>query len=696
MRRVRPSTVDFLVCLSVTAAWAARTLPRLGTHLRDAYDAQFQTWGVAWASHALLHAPLHVFDANIFAPYPNALTFTEPLVGYGLLGLPLALAGLSPVGVFNVLCLLGTAFTVWAISRLAIACGAARVPALLGAAAAMLGATAAANLGYISFVVAGGIALPLVAWKSLRESGRWGSAVALAAALAGLGWFSLQLFAFGLAALAAVVAADAVTQREVRRLTLATKLAASLALAASLLAPLAVHMLEARRDHGFQRGDAESRLYSASAKDWVTTTNDNPGQAFLKRRSDSERSLYPGTAALLLSALGLVAFFGTKKYGRLVATGTLLACLGIAGSFGPAGPVVPVLRIVFPFVFSGIRAFTRFGAVAQLGFGLLAAAGSAALLDRARTRGARAALVAALALGIAWDVRQTVRLTTRPEIPEAPVERFLARSDTGGPILHVPLYLSPGDARWVFSSLAHFKPIVNGYASYLPRRSQELAAALAERSIPESMLARLRAWPVGTLVVHEHALPLERLASTMTFVAQALRSGALRAPLHFDHRGGDDWVFSLVSSRGPSAALGTEKETSLFFEHADSLPAIGRIEESDFPASIDAPAEGQVVHGALSVRGWSQAPGKSGSPAAAAEIVEIRIDRDRRARESFARTPRPDVAAALPALGICAQAGYAAVFPMLPGDDGRHDIHVVFRAADGRMRTMSRAFEWAP
>jgi hypothetical protein len=686
VKRFRPGAFDFLVCLTVTAAWAARVLPRLGTHLRDAYDAQFQAWGLAWVGHALVHSPLHIFDANIFAPVPNTLAFTEPLVGYGLLGLPLGLVGLSPVGVVNVLCLLGTAFSIWAISRLAIAHGAPRAPALLGAAAAAMGASAASNFGYISFVALGGIALCLVAWKSLRETGRWGAAVALAGALAGLAWFSLQLFAFGLAALAAVAATDAVTKRETRRLSLLTKLVASLALAASLIAPLAVHMLEARRDHGFQRDDAESRLFSASPRDWLTTTSENPGQAFLAWRSDSERSLYPGTAALLLGALGLLAFLGTRKNGSLVAAGALLAGLGIAGSFGPAGPVVPILKIAFPFVFSGIRAFTRFGTVAQIGFGLLAAAGAAAFLERAHPRGVRAALATALALGIYCDVRQTVRFEVRPELPHAPVERFLARSDTGGPILHLPLYHSPGDARWVFSSLAHFKPIVNGYASYVPRRGQELAATLADGEIPESTLARLRAWPVGTLVVHEHALPLERLEPTMTFVAKALRTGALDAPLHFDHRGGDDWVFSLDRSAAPA----TEKEARLFLEHADSSPPIGNFEESDFPASIDEPAEGQVVHGVLSVRGWSQTPG------APTEIVDIRIDRDRRARASFARSSRPDVAAALPALGTCAEAGYEAVFPMLPGDDGRHDIRVVFRAADGRMRTMSRTFEWAP
>ncbi len=688
------SLVDFLVCLIATAAWTACALPRLLTHLRDAYDAQFQAWEIAWVRHALVHPPARIFDANIFAPARNALAFTEPLIGYGLAGLPLGFAGFSEAGVFNVLCLLGTAFSAWAISRLAVSHGAPRLPALLGAAAAALGAQTACAFGYVSFTVAGAIALVLVAWKRLRESGRWRVAFALGAAIAALGWFSLHLLAFGLAALSAIVALDVATKTETRRLALLTRLAAALALAGLLLAPLARHMLEARSEYGFQRDEAESRLYSAAPRDWLTTTSFNPGQAFLKWRSDSERSLYPGTAALLLSAAGILGLLLTRKNGGLVASGALLAGLGIVGSFGPAGPVVPALKIVFPFVFSGIRAFTRFGCIAQIGFGLLAGAGCAALLERARSRGARAVLAAAFAVGIAADVRQTVRFGFRPELPHPPVEEFLARSDTGGSILHLPLTHSPGDVRWAFSSLAHFKPIVNGYASYLPRRNQELAATLASEKIPEATLSLLAGWPVGALVVHEHALPLDRLRPTMELAAAGLRKGALDGPRRFDHRGGDDWVFFFrsTSARRPAPAADGAAETdqALFLEHAAAAPHFGRFEDTQFPASIDEPAPGRVVHGELRVRGWSQTPEAPG------EIVEIRIDRDARARASFARTPRPDVAAVLPALGSCAEAGYEARFPMLPGDDGAHDLRVMFRAADGRMRTIHLEFEWAP
>jgi hypothetical protein len=685
---------DFLVCLIVTTAWSAHAFPTFGTHLRDAYDAQFLTWEIAWVRHAIVHAPAHVFDANYFAPARNALAFTEPLIGYGVLGLPLGLAGLAHAGVTNVLCLLGTAFSVWAISRLAVSHGAPRLPALLGAVAAALGAQTACAFGYVSFVVGGGIALVLVAWKRLRETGRWSIAFALGAAIGALGWCSLHVFAFGLAALFAVVILDLVTKRETRRLAVLTRLGAALALAGLLLAPLARPMLEVRREYGFQRDEAESRLFSAAPRDWLTTTSFNPGQAFLKWRSDAERSLYPGTAALLLSAAGVLGLLLVKKNGGLVVAGALLAGLGIVGSFGPAGPAVPVLKTVFPFVFSGIRAFTRFGCVAQIGFGLLAGAGCATLLERARSRGTRAVLAAVLAVGIAADVRQTVRFGFRPELPHPPVEEFLARSDTGGPILHLPLFHAPGDVLWTFSSLAHFKPIVNGYASYLPRRNQELAATLASEKIPAATFSLLEAWPVGTLVVHEHALPLERIGPTMELAAAGLREGALEGPYRFDHRGGDDWVFFLrrTSARRSASPAGgaAEKDEALFLEHVAAAPHFGRFEDTQFPASIDEPAGTQVVHGELKVRGWSQTPG------ARAEIVEIRIDRDRRASRSFARTPRPDVATVLPALGSCAEAGYEARFPMLPGDDGVHDLHVVFRSADGRMRRISRSFEWAP
>ncbi len=683
----RGAVADFAVCCLAAAAWAACALPRFLTHLRDGYDAPLQAWQLAWVRHALGGAGTSLFDSNMFAPARNTLAFTEPLVGYGVAGVPLAAAGLSVVGVFNVLCLLGIAFSLWATARLAVAYGCPRLPALLGAAAAGLGAETACGFGYVSFVAVGGIPLALLAWKSVRENGRPAAVLALGASLGGLGWFSLHLFAFALVALGGVVLLDLLTERGARRPAALGKLASALALALVLLLPLARHMIEARRENGFRRSDAEAALFSAAPADWLATTDSNPGQAFLTRRSGSEKALYPGTAALVLGALGAVVLLRRRRPpGGLVSTGVVLVAVAFAGSLGPAGPLVPALKALAPPLFGGIRTFARFGAVSQVGFGLLAAAGCSILLERLASPAGRAAAAFALGAGIAVDVRQTVRFGFRPEVPAPPVEEFLARTGTGGPILHLPLFHSPSDARWVFASLAHFKPIVNGNASYVPRRNVELAAALAAAPIPESLLDTLVAWPTGVVVVHEHALPLRRLAPTLDFMEAGMRAGIFGSPKHLDHAGGDDWIFFVRRGPGPAEAGDTEP----FRRHAAAAPRVPASEDHGFPASIDVPLEGAVVRGALDVTGWSQTPEGPG------EIVEFRVDQDRRAPSSFTRTPRRDVAAAIPGLGSCGTAGYEARIAPLPGDAASHILRVVFRAPDGRVRTLERAFEWLP
>ena len=453
-------------------------------------------------------------------------------------------------------------------------------------------------------------------------------------------------------------------------------------------------MLEVRREYGFQRDEAESRLYSAAPRDWLTTTSVNPGQAFLKWRSDSERSLYPGTAALLLSAAGILGLLLTKKNGGLIASGALLAGLGIAGSFGPAGPVVPVLKIVFPFVFSGIRAFTRFGCVAQIGFGLLAGAGCAVLLERARSRGARAVLAAALAVGIAADVRQTVRFGFRPELPHPPVEEFLARSDTGGPILHLPLYHSPGDVRWTFSSLAHFKPIVNGYASYVPRRNQELAATLASEKIPEATALSARGLARG----HSRR-PRARASPRPAPADDGARGGGPSgrrsrgaAPVRPPGRGR---LGLLPSPRiGPPARPRRRR-------HGKGRGALSRARRSG--AALRAirrravprvdrrarrrPGRPRRAEGARlepDARGTAARSSRSGSTATGAPA---RPSRGRRARTSPPSCPRSGAArkpATRPDSRCC------------PATTAHTTSMSCSASADGRMRTISRAFEWAP
>ena len=70
------------VALAVITSWPlvlhlpSRIAPDLGDPVRTA-------WQVAWVGHAILHDPLHVFDANAFYPHPLSLAFSDSLLGYG-------------------------------------------------------------------------------------------------------------------------------------------------------------------------------------------------------------------------------------------------------------------------------------------------------------------------------------------------------------------------------------------------------------------------------------------------------------------------------------------------------------------------------------------------------------------------------------------------------------------------------------
>ena len=83
--------------LSVTAH---RTLPA------DDPDGHLFMWTLAWNTHAFVHQPLSIFDANIFFPQRNSLAFSENLIGSALFAAPVLWLTGNPVLAVNVVSLL--------------------------------------------------------------------------------------------------------------------------------------------------------------------------------------------------------------------------------------------------------------------------------------------------------------------------------------------------------------------------------------------------------------------------------------------------------------------------------------------------------------------------------------------------------------------------------------------------------------
>ena len=101
-------------CWRWASGWSRRSLvtwplvTKLGHIGHDAFDPRFQAWTIDWVQHKL-GSPGSMFDANIFAPEPHTLAYSDSLLGIAIPLLPLRWLGVSPIGQLNVALLLGFA-----------------------------------------------------------------------------------------------------------------------------------------------------------------------------------------------------------------------------------------------------------------------------------------------------------------------------------------------------------------------------------------------------------------------------------------------------------------------------------------------------------------------------------------------------------------------------------------------------------
>src|SRR5262249_11725409 len=63
-------------------------------------------WTLAWDTHALMHHPLSLFDANIFYPHRLTLAYSENLIGSAFLAAPVLWLTDNPVLAMNLVALL--------------------------------------------------------------------------------------------------------------------------------------------------------------------------------------------------------------------------------------------------------------------------------------------------------------------------------------------------------------------------------------------------------------------------------------------------------------------------------------------------------------------------------------------------------------------------------------------------------------
>jgi hypothetical protein len=662
----------FLVLtVAMTWPWAA--------HVRDtsfdAGDSYLNAWTLAWDFHQTFRDPLHLFDANIFYPLKDTLAFSEHQWGIALVFFPAFAAGLAPLTVHGLAMLFGFAFSGYGAFRLARTLTGSPLAGWVAGVAFAFVPYRFHHLPHLQYVTAGWLALVAEAVVLFGRQRTWRRAAWLGAAFLMSGLSSIHWFVLG-AVPAGSMAAIALAKTRSGERREWTRAAAALLAASVLLLPFLLPYARVSMKYGFRRGFEEVAGYSARLVHWITPDwNLKLWKGMGENPPQGEFCLFPGFLLLALAAVGAALAFSRRD--EAARTGLLWAAIGFVGSFGTKTPFHAALFYAVP-LFRAIRVPARWAMIADLGLAVLAGAAVAALAARvaSTSRGGRAALGAGVCALLLFEDRVAPLYLHRGEAEPDALSHALAALPMRGGVFQLPDGFDETNTRYVLRSADHWKPLVNAYSGFQSPLAGRLHDLLLASRTGE-LLDALETVPVSYVSVRRPGIPAAQQGSIQALLDAGVSSGRLRFIRRF--RPGDDLFVVAKTEPGAPAAF-------------ETLPParVGGREDVALTGNVDAPGEGETVHGVLQVSGWARVPGED-------LAVSILVDGEERPFLSLERFPRKDVEAAVPRLGPSPGAGFRARFAFDPADDGPHEIVAVFHGADGRARHYPpRRFVWKP
>jgi hypothetical protein len=455
----------------------------------DLGDPLFSIWRMGWVYQQLRGESRRLFDANIFHPEPLALTFSDSILLPSLFAAPLHAIEIHPVAVYNIVLIATFILSGWALYFLAWRLTGDRAASFVSA--LIFGFYPYRFEHYSHLELQMTMLMPLVLLALHRYAGshqwRW---LGLSSLLAAAQFYSSMYYGTFLAMYVVVVSCVWILP-DSRRLHLGWRLAVHIFAAAALflllIAPLA-HVYWKSRTVREGRDISEVAAYSATPTDYLRAHVASAAWANVTppgRRP--ERQLFPGLTILSLALLGMTRLTGRIRLGLLAG-----AVFAFDASLGVNGFSYPLLYEWVPPVQS-LRVPARFSIL--VGFSLALFAGFAIQRIRPERRWLRLSVLALAIIGIAVDVWPRLRLTPVWASPP-PIYASLADSDDRVVLAEFPAGGVPerfSALPYMYFSLWHWKPMINGYSGYHPRSYVEILEALETFPAPETLeMLRIR------------------------------------------------------------------------------------------------------------------------------------------------------------------------------------------------------------
>jgi hypothetical protein len=489
--------------LTVVLTWPQ--VQQITSHVGWHYDALFSVWRLAWIAHQLPADPAHLFDANIFYPASNTLTFSDALLLQGLLGAPLIWLGISPITVYNLLVLLSFVTAGVAMYALARSLEASQAGAWVAGTVFAFQPYRFAHYPQLELLWTCWVPLALWALHRAFLTGRVsaGALVGLFVALQALSCLYYAVFLVtGLAIVAIVMGAG---RKPTELASLARAGLAALIVTAVIVGPYAFAYLDGRHAIG-ERSEADVLRWSPTIVNYLAAPFENwlYDPPNVQGIDAMEGMLFPGVAAVLLAGIGALAW---HDRGRIAYVVLLLVSVDL--SLGLNGFLY---RYFFEFVplYDGLRVPARMFVIVSAAMSVLAAMGVTWLVHASRRRAVRrgfagGALVAVLAESLSLPV------SLRPLPTEAPRTYQWLSEQPPGVVAEWPwpslAMLGVTDVpRHMYFSTWHWRPLVTGYSGHYPQSFIQLLGRTV--GFPDEQAIReLRRIDVRYLILHSHPDP---------------------------------------------------------------------------------------------------------------------------------------------------------------------------------------------
>jgi hypothetical protein len=346
--------------LAIVMTWPL--LIHLGSVVpRDIGDPLAEAWQPAWGGHALLHQPLHFFDANRFWPLTDSLAFGDALIGYA----PTGIIGSGPHAAmvrYDLLFLFAYALAFFGAYLLAREIGLSPAGAVVAGAAFAFAPYRLEQDGHLQVISSGGIPLSIAfALRGIRLRRPWWLfwAWVLAVWQVSIGWILGLPFAYGIggAVLIAIIAWLVRGRPAVPRNMLIAS-AAGLVVFVAISYWIAHHYLYIADNYpAAKRSPHEVAAFSGPLKVFLAAPEENWvwGAATAGVRNSlttlQEKTLFPGLVIVVLALVGMFSSSLSRRVRIGLGIGTvaiLVLQLGFREEGGLLWPTYRVLMTRFP------------------------------------------------------------------------------------------------------------------------------------------------------------------------------------------------------------------------------------------------------------------------------------------------------------------------------------------------------------